>query len=149
MSAQLLQPADAFATGCVMISVRGEQGRPRVVWARAFNSVSLTPAIVVWVLRSDDADSLEMGRACGISVVAGTQCDGAAPTARLMQWQPGEILGAPLATYSLASFEAVVIDRIDCGEEIVHFAQLASFAKCATESDCVCFDGRLVPSRQL
>lgn len=53
----------------------------------------------------------------------------------------------PLAVDALASFEAVVIDRIDCGEEIVHFAQLASYCKGTAEASGMAFHGQHLPSR--
>jgi len=81
------------------------------------------------------------GHACSVSVLA--QKAGEAPDARLLLWQPGEILGVPLAMGSLACFEAVVFDTIDRGEEVVHFAQLASFCRGRAESACVDFDGTL------
>jgi flavin reductase (DIM6/NTAB) family NADH-FMN oxidoreductase RutF len=137
--------ASAFATACVMISVRGDKGRPRAVRASAFNSVSLTPAIVVWVLRKEDC--VDAGHACGISVLAHDADD--APGAPLLHWQPGEVLGVPLAMDSLACFEAVVFDRVDCGEEVVHFAQLASYCKGTGEPGAVAFDGKLHRSQSL
>jgi flavin reductase (DIM6/NTAB) family NADH-FMN oxidoreductase RutF len=139
---------DAFASGCVMISVRGEKGRPRAVRALAFNSVSLSPAIVVWVLRKEDAETVRVGHACGVSVLA--QADsGEVPGAPLLNWQPGEVLGVPLAMDSLAGFEAVVFDCMDRGDEVVQFAQLASFCRGTVEVGCVDFGGKLQPSHPL
>lgn len=80
--------ADVFGTGCVTIAVRGERDRPRAVRARAFNSVSLSPAIVARVSRAEDSRVLDTGHACGISVLA-QDTEGAPP----MHWQPARSWG--------------------------------------------------------
>ncbi|VTU45974.1 flavin reductase family protein [Variovorax sp. PBL-E5] len=136
-------PQGLFATGRVLISLRGDNGRPRATQALAFNSVSLTPAIVVWVLGKDEELHFSLDQACGVSVLAGRQ------PPSLLHWQPGEELGAPLATDSLASFEAVVFDRIDCGDEVVHFAQLASFRRGTGETGDVALRGQVHGCRAL
>ncbi len=145
-AADAIRAAERFASGVVMICVRDAAGRPQALRAKAFNSVSLAPPIVMWVLQQTPLLDIETGRACGISVLTEQQAarlEQAGGNPSGLHWQPGEELGAPQVTGAVACFEAVVFKRIVYDDHAVHFAQLASFGSHSLAAGALSYSGQL------
>ncbi|MBX6318383.1 flavin reductase family protein [Pigmentiphaga sp.] len=123
-----------FATGVTVVTAIGPDGRPVGLTVSSFNSVSLTPPLVLWSLSltSSSLPMLEAARHYAVNVLAADQLDIAKrfavrgnPADRFAQvsWRPGEN-GAPLLHGCTAWFECYNRSRYHEGDHCIFVGEV-------------------------
>lgn len=128
-----------FACGLVVVGRPAENGQVLSVMASSFNSVSLSPRLVMWCVWKGDGTvaPLAVGVSCGLSVLAADhrglwpQCRQAG-AAHEFKWQRGDTLDVPLVDGAAACFEVSVTLHIDQGDHDLYVGEVASFAYSAS-----------------
>jgi len=122
-----------FATGVTIVTARDAEGRLMGLTANSFNSVSLSPPLVLWSL-SGQSSSLPGFRAAShyaINVLAADQRLLAERFARRgidrfegTAWRPG-LTGAPVIDGAVAVFECSQHGQHEAGDHIVFVGRVA------------------------
>ena len=121
-----------FATGVTIVTVRAANGDLVGLTANSFNSVSLTPPLVLWSLGKSAASmsAFSAGTHYAINILGAEQKDLAERFASkgIDRWQgvahtPGEH-GAPLISGAVASFECLNRSRYDEGDHVVFVGEV-------------------------
>jgi flavin reductase (DIM6/NTAB) family NADH-FMN oxidoreductase RutF len=123
---------ERFASGVVVVSVQPRGAPPKTAIARAFNSVSLDPPLLLWCVNAADAARLGLaaGQACGLNILSWRQrshlLEASSPNGiGDAIWDFGDILGAPLLRGAAANFEVVVARRASQGENVLLVGEVA------------------------
>lgn len=121
-----------FATGVTIITTRDDSGQPRGLTASSFNSVSLTPPLVLWSLMrssSSFAAFTQTEHFC-VNVLSAEQLPLAQRFAMRgidrwadVDWQPGAG-GAPLLPGSAAAFECTRQTTHEAGDHVIFIGQV-------------------------
>lgn len=121
-----------FATGVTIVTARSAQGELVGLTANSFNSVSMTPPLVLWSL-SQAAGSMAVfatGSHYAINVLAAEQQDLAQRFATRgserwsgVDWFEG-ISGAPLLCNAVASFECFNRSRYEEGDHVIFVGEV-------------------------
>ena len=121
-----------FATGVTIVTVRTASGDLVGLTANSFNSVSLTPPLVLWSLGKSAASmaAFSAGTHYAINILGAEQKDLAERFASkgIDRWQGvahtlGEH-GAPLITGAVASFECLNRSQYDEGDHVVFVGEV-------------------------
>ena len=121
-----------FATGVTIVTARGPDGTLTGLTASSFNSVSLTPPLVLWSLAHKSASRLVLatGSHYAINVLAASQKHLAErfATRGVDRWQdvvhrPG-ICGAPLLEGAVATFECFNRSRHAEGDHVIFVGEV-------------------------
>lgn len=121
-----------FATGVTIVTARDEDGRLVGLTANSFNSVSLSPPLVLWSLgrHSSTMAGFLSARHYAINVLAADQRPLAERFARKgidrfdgAPWRPG-ITGAPVIDGAVAVFECTHRNQYDEGDHIIFVGQV-------------------------
>lgn len=119
----------SFATGVTIVSGLDEAGKPVGSTVNSFNSVSLTPPLVLFSLARETSASAQcfgVGKPFVINVLAANQIDLSNHFAKRFddKWTgiPYDVwdTGAPVVPGALASFEGEVTANHDGGDHIIH-----------------------------
>lgn len=130
-----------FATGVAIVTTRDRNGQPIGLTVNSFNSVSLTPPLVVWSLdgRSGHLDDFLQATHYGVNILARDQeavsNTFASPvTDRFagIDWQPG--LGdVPVLAGCVATFEVRNTQQVRGGDHLVFIGTVERFAAAGGE----------------
>ncbi len=121
-----------FATGVTIVTVRTASGELVGLTANSFNSVSLSPPLVLWSLGKSAASmaAFSAGSHYAINILGADQKQLAErfATKGVDRWQGvahtyGEH-GAPLITGAVASFECLNRSRYDEGDHVVFVGEV-------------------------
>lgn len=121
-----------FATGVTIVTAIDAEGRKIGLTANSFNSVSLSPPLVLWSLskQSSSMPGLQSASAYAINVLAGDQRVLAERFARKgidrfdgVAWRPG-LSGAPLIDGAVACFECRQRSHHDEGDHIIFVGEV-------------------------
>ena len=121
-----------FATGVTIVTAMDAQGQKIGLTANSFNSVSLTPPLVLWSLskQSSSMPGLLTASSYAINVLAGDQRVLAERFARKgvdrfegVDWRPG-LSGAPLIQGAVASFECRPRSHHDEGDHLIFVGEV-------------------------
>ena len=146
-TAQAVDPVDAtpftpeefraalgqFTTGVTIVTARDAEGRLVGLTANSFNSVSLTPPLVLWSLArySTSMPGFLGAQHYAINVLAGDQRPLAERFARKgidrfdgAPWRPG-LTGAPVIDGAVAVFECTHRHHLDAGDHVIFVGQVA------------------------
>jgi flavin reductase (DIM6/NTAB) family NADH-FMN oxidoreductase RutF len=122
-----------FATGVTLVTTQAPDGRPIGLTVSSFNSVSLTPPLVLWSLSLGSstqswfdtatdyainvlaADQIELARQFSTRALA-NRFDG-------VEWTPG-LGGAPVITGCAAVFECRSHARYPAGDHTIHVGEV-------------------------
>ncbi|GAA4426811.1 flavin reductase family protein [Acidovorax lacteus] len=146
-----------FATGVTIVSARSATGDLIGLTASSFNSVSLSPPLVVWSL-SRSASSMAVladGSHYAINVLAADQKALAErfATRGVDRWAgvehtPG-IAGAPLIAGTVASFECFNRSRYEEGDHVVFIGEVERCQHDASRSPLLYHGGRFYTEHPL
>lgn len=124
----------SFTTGVVVVTTRGEAGRPIGLTINSFNSVSLDPPLILWSLALK-APSLGAFRATDsfvINILGAHQEDlgrrFATPSADKfagIDWEPG-LTGAPVLEDTAAHLECRVHARYPGGDHEIYLGEVVA-----------------------
>ncbi len=124
-----------FATGVTIITTRTSDDVPVGLTANSFNSVSLTPPMVLWSLNKHSR-SLDVFLAAGhyaVSVLCAEQMDLAARFAAPIvdrfegvPWTPGSS-GVPLFEGCVAWFECRSVFQYEGGDHVIFVGEVIDF----------------------
>lgn len=126
-----------FATGVTIVTAVDDQGRLIGLTANSFNSVSLTPPLVLWSLskQSTSMPGLLSAKAYAINVLAADQQVQAERFARKgidrfdgVSWRPG-LSGAPLIAGAVATFECTQRSHHDEGDHLIFVGEVTHCAR--------------------
>ena len=121
-----------FATGVTIVTTLDAQGRKVGLTANSFNSVSLSPPLVLWSLskQSGSMPALKASGAYAINVLAADQRVLAERFARKgidrfegVGWRPG-FSGVPLINGAVASFECKHRSHHDEGDHLIFVGEV-------------------------
>ena len=121
-----------FTTGITIVTARDPQGQLIGLTANSFNSVSLTPPLVLWSLSRQSTSMPGFLRAShyAINVLAADQRLLAERFARKgidrfegTPWRPG-LTGAPLIDGAVATFECRHHGRHDAGDHVIFVGEV-------------------------
>jgi flavin reductase (DIM6/NTAB) family NADH-FMN oxidoreductase RutF len=121
-----------FATGVTIVTARDEDGRLVGLTANSFNSVSLSPPLVLWSLarHSTTMAGFLSARHYAINVLAADQRPLAERFSRKgidrfegAPWRPG-LTGAPVIDGAVAVFECTHRSQYDEGDHIIFVGQV-------------------------
>jgi len=121
-----------FATGVTIVTAIDSEGRKIGLTANSFNSVSLSPPLVLWSLskQSSSMPGLQSAPAYAINVLAGDQRVLAERFARKgidrfdgVAWRPG-LSGAPLIDGAVATFECRQRSHHDEGDHLIFVGEV-------------------------
>jgi len=122
-----------FATGVTLVTTQGPDGRPIGLTVSSFNSVSLTPPLVLWSLSLGSSSQPYFDTAVdyAINVLAADQIDLARlfstrPLAERfdgVEWTAG-LGGAPVIVGSAAVFECRAHARHLAGDHTIHVGEV-------------------------
>lgn len=122
-----------FATGVTIVTARDADGRLIGLTANSFNSVSLSPPLVLWSLarQSSSMPGLLTATHYAINVLAADQRLLAERFARKgidrfdgVAWQPG-LTGAPVIDGAVAVFECSHHGQHEAGDHLIFVGQVA------------------------
>lgn len=124
-----------LACGLVMVGYIDARDEIRSVMASSFNSVSLTPRLVMWCISNERAcrPEIGVGTHCGLSVLAADHHERWAQYANdcdmhRFEWMKGAALGVPLLMNAAACFEVEIRRRIDQKSGVLYVGEVNSFA---------------------
>ncbi len=121
-----------FATGVTIVTARGADGAPVGLTANSFNSVSLTPPLVLWSLsrRAGSMPAFHAGSHYAINILAADQHALAERFAAKqidrfagVVWHEGTA-GAPLIEGAAAVFECFNRSRYDEGDHVIFVGEV-------------------------
>ncbi|MFT3663771.1 flavin reductase family protein [Piscinibacter sp.] len=121
-----------FATGVTIVTARGADGVPVGLTANSFNSVSLTPPLVLWSLsrRANSMAAFHAGSHYAINILAADQHALAERFAAKqvdrfagVAWHEGTA-GAPLIEGAAAVFECFNRSRYDEGDHVIFVGEV-------------------------
>ncbi|MBQ0131494.1 MAG: flavin reductase family protein [Comamonas sp.] len=121
-----------FATGVTVVTARDAQGQPLGMTVSSFNSVSLTPPLVLWSLARSAGNFAAMAQCShyAIHVLAADQMDLAMQFAHRgvdrfagVAWTPN-VHGVPLLPGALATFECQSRSRYEEGDHVIMVGQV-------------------------
>ena len=121
-----------FATGVTIVTARTPAGVLVGLTANSFNSVSLTPPLVLWSLsqRAGSMAALSSGSHYAINILAADQKELAERFAsrRADRWQDvlftEGVTGAPLLTGAAATFECFNRSRYEEGDHVIFVGEV-------------------------
>lgn len=123
-----------FVTGVTVITTRTAEGEPVGVTANSFNSVSMTPPLILWSLgrASRSLEAFETTDHFAVHILRSDQRDISNQFARSgadkfegVPYVTGQS-GIPLLTDCAARFECSVYDRHDGGDHIIFIGEVLS-----------------------
>ncbi|NYT36091.1 flavin reductase [Allopusillimonas soli] len=127
-------PQHRLAGGLVLVGYEDHELGPQFVMASAFNSLSLTPKLVMWCAAQgiDGRPRIPIGAHCGLSVMAADHRDLWAQCAKdcnadRFQWTRGPSLEVPLVENAAANFEVIVTQQIVQGSHVLCIGEVQSF----------------------
>jgi flavin reductase (DIM6/NTAB) family NADH-FMN oxidoreductase RutF len=124
-----------FATGVTIITAVDPEGQRIGLTANSFNSVSLSPPLVLWSLskQSKSLPGLQAAQHYAINVLAGDQRLLAERFASRgidrfagVNWRPG-LSGAPLIDGAVATFECRQYKHHDEGDHLIFIGEVEHF----------------------
>jgi flavin reductase (DIM6/NTAB) family NADH-FMN oxidoreductase RutF len=121
-----------FATGVTIVTARSASGELVGLTASSFNSVSLSPPLVLWSLAqaASSMAALSTGSHYAINILAADQKELAERFAgrRLDRWEGVSftegVAGAPLLTGAVASFECFNRSRYEEGDHVIFVGEV-------------------------
>ena len=146
-----------FATGVTIVTARTEQGALIGLTANSFNSVSLTPPLVLWSLAKKAASlpAFTSGTHYAINILAAQQQDlarqfASSATDRFagVRFSAG-IAGAPLIEGAAASFECYNRSRYDEGDHVIFVGEVELCSHQAGASPLLFHGGRFYTEHPL
>ncbi len=126
-----------FATGVTIVTAVDAQGQLIGLTANSFNSVSLSPPLVLWSLskQSKSMAGLQSATTYAINVLAGEQRVLAERFAKRgidrfegVSWRPG-LSGAPLIDGAAACFECRQHNHHDEGDHLIFVGEVIHFSR--------------------
>lgn len=126
-----------FVTGVTIVTAVDDQGHHVGLTANSFNSVSLSPPLVLWSLskHSSSMPGLLSAKAWAVNILAADQRHLAERFARKgvdrfdgVAWRTG-LSGAPLIDGAVASFECTPRNHHDEGDHIIFVGQVTHCAR--------------------
>lgn len=121
-----------FATGVTIVTARGPDGAPVGLTANSFNSVSLTPPLVLWSLsrRAGSMAAFSAGSHYAINILAADQhalaerfASKAVDRFAGVAWHEGTA-GAPVIDGAVAVFECFNRSRYDEGDHVIFVGEV-------------------------
>ena len=146
-----------FATGVTIVTARAADGRLVGLTANSFNSVSLTPPLVLWSL-SQAATSMEafrQGSHYAINILAADQQELARRFAAkgVDRWAGVEFTeghgGAPLLAGAAATFECFNRSRYDEGDHVIFVGEVERCAHRTSASPLLYHGGKFYAEHPL
>lgn len=122
-----------FATGVTIVTARTAQGDLIGLTANSFNSVSLSPPLVLWSLsrKAGSMPVFEQGSHYAINILAADQRDLAERFASRtadryagVAWREGEAAGAPVLEGAVAVFECYNRSRYEEGDHVIFVGEV-------------------------
>lgn len=139
-----------FATGVTIVTARGPDGAPVGLTANSFNSVSLTPPLVLWSLsrRAGSMAAFSAGSHYAINILAADQHALAERFASKsvdrfagVAWHEGAA-GAPVIDGAVAVFECFNRSRYDEGDHVIFVGEVERCAHRAGAQPLIFHGGR-------
>ncbi len=139
-----------FATGVTIVTARGPDGAPVGLTANSFNSVSLTPPLVLWSLsrRAGSMAAFSTGSHYAINILAADQHALAERFASKsvdrfagVAWHEGAA-GAPVIDGAVAVFECFNRSRYDEGDHVIFVGEVERCAHRAGAQPLIFHGGR-------
>lgn len=126
------QAMGCFTTGVTVVTTLDDQGNPVGLTVNSFNSVSLSPPMVLWSLagESPNLPAFSSHRAFAVNILALDQiglCRQFASPApdrfRQVDWSPG-LHGVPVLANTVASLECINIQQIPGGDHQIFLGEV-------------------------
>lgn len=139
-----------FATGVTIVTARGPDGAPVGLTANSFNSVSLTPPLVLWSLsrRAGSMAAFSAGSHYAINILAADQhalaerfASKAVDRFAGVTWHQGTA-GAPVIDGAVAVFECFNRSRYDEGDHVIFVGEVERCAHRAGAQPLIFHGGR-------
>lgn len=139
-----------FATGVTIVTARAPDGQPVGLTANSFNSVSLTPPLVLWSLarKASTLPAFEGGSHYAINILAADQrslaeqfASRAADRFAGVAWHEGGC-GAPLIDGAAAVFECFNRSRYEEGDHVIFVGEVERCAVAAGSTPLIFHGGR-------
>ncbi len=139
-----------FATGVTIVTARGPNGTPVGLTANSFNSVSLTPPLVLWSLsrRAGSMPAFRAGSHYAINILAADQralaerfASKAVDRFAGVSWHEGAA-GAPVIDGAVAVFECFNRSRYDEGDHVIFVGEVERCAHRAGAQPLLFHGGR-------
>lgn len=139
-----------FATGVTIVTARGPDGAPVGLTANSFNSVSLTPPLVLWSLsrRAGSMAAFSTGSHYAINILAADQhalaerfASKAVDRFAGVAWHEGTA-GAPVIDGAVAVFECFNRSRYDEGDHVIFVGEVERCAHRAGAQPLIFHGGR-------
>lgn len=146
-----------FATGVTIVTARDADGTLIGLTVSSFNSVSLTPPLVLWSLACGAASmpALSAGSHYAVNVLAADQKELAErfATRSINRWAGVAFVeglsGAPLLVGAAASFECLNRSRYNEGDHVIFVGQVQRCAHRAGSSPLLYHGGRFYTEHPL
>ncbi|MGI4779359.1 MAG: flavin reductase family protein [Janthinobacterium lividum] len=151
------QALGTFATGVTIVTARAADGTLVGLTANSFNSVSLTPPLVLWSLarRSGSMPALDAGSHYAINILAADQKHLAERFAgkREDRWNAVAFTegtgGAPVLAGAAATFECFNRSRYDEGDHVIFVGEVERCAHVPGASPLLFHGGRFYTEHPL
>jgi flavin reductase (DIM6/NTAB) family NADH-FMN oxidoreductase RutF len=139
-----------FATGVTIVTARAADGQRVGLTANSFNSVSLTPPLVLWSLarKAGTMPAFERGSHYAINILAADQRGLAEQFASKapdrfagVAWREG-VCGAPLIEGAAAVFECFNRSRYEEGDHVIFVGEVERCAVAAGSTPLIFHGGR-------
>jgi flavin reductase (DIM6/NTAB) family NADH-FMN oxidoreductase RutF len=126
-----------FLTGVTIVTAVDEQGHRVGLTANSFNSVSLSPPLVLWSLskHSSSMQGMRSAKAWAVNILAADQRPLAERFARKgvdrfdgVAWRTG-LSGAPLIQGAVATFECTPRNHHDEGDHVIFVGEVTHCAR--------------------
>ena len=139
-----------FATGVTIVTARAADGTPVGLTANSFNSVSLTPPLVLWSLslQTGSMAAFATGSHYAIHILAAEQRELAERFATRgadrfagLDWRPG-VGGVPLLDGAAAVLECHNRSRYEEGDHVIFVGEVESCARRAGAQPLIFHGGR-------
>lgn len=149
-SAEFRAALGMFATGVTIVTARGPDGAPVGLTANSFNSVSLTPPLVLWSLsrRAGSMAAFSAGSHYAINILAADQhalaerfASKAVDRFAGVAWHEGAA-GAPVIDGAVAVFECFNRSRYDEGDHVIFVGEVERCAHRAGAQPLIFHGGR-------
>jgi flavin reductase (DIM6/NTAB) family NADH-FMN oxidoreductase RutF len=146
-----------FATGVTIVTARTAEGELVGLTANSFNSVSLTPPLVLWSLAqaAGSMPALSTGSHYAINILAADQKELAERFAakregrwRGVAWTEG-VSGSPLLTGAAATFECFNRSRYEEGDHVIFVGEVERCAHRAGAAPLLFHGGRFYTEHPL
>lgn len=138
-----------FATGVTVVTARGPDGALAGLTVNSFNSVSLSPPLVLWSLgrTSPSHEIFEVASHFAVNVLGADQMELSNRFARSgahkfdgVEWAAGQ-QGCPLLPRCCAWFECRVVARYPGGDHTIFIGEVEKFQHDVTREPLVYFGG--------